>query len=360
LPGRAAPYVDHVGPGEGRRPQSCPQLVVVDDTRDRCRQSSGVSGGDEKSFLPVAHQLRDPTDGGRDDRHAHRERLHDRDRQAFGGGRDDEEVRGGEEIRHVGPIAEQREGIAQSSLVTPLVHLRLEWALADRDEPRARGCAHDARDCVEQGAVPLLRPIVGDGEHQHLVRTDIERSSDSRSLSEALAERVDRDAEEERLGRTLKVPRQGPAHLFGDGKPRVVERCRRPIEHPCREPEGAGHVVLGDHDGRSLAPRHRAEHEACEHGHHRRMDMHDVEVATCEESAQLPCPRQPWCAANVDAHRRDPGSLELPDECVLPRQQVRHRVIERLAVGGSREVHEELLTAPRPETLDERQHTDGC
>ena len=109
-----AVLVRHAGRREGvekTRPASEPEragsIGVGEDLADRDREAFRVPRLDEPARDPVDQDFVGAADSGRHDRQPLRHSFQHRQRQALEARWQDEEIRGGQEIRHVGAMAHE-------------------------------------------------------------------------------------------------------------------------------------------------------------------------------------------------------------------------------------------------------------
>jgi hypothetical protein len=78
------------------------------------RQSLWVFRRDERGVFAVHHGLRDAPDGRGDDRHLERHGLEHRTREPLTAGRKHEEIGGTEQVRNIGPSAQERDSLPEA------------------------------------------------------------------------------------------------------------------------------------------------------------------------------------------------------------------------------------------------------
>ena len=141
-----------------------------------------------------------------------------------------------------------------------------------------------------------------------------------------------------------------------DRELRVVERIGHGVGQPGGHRIAVPRVVLGV-DDRGTVP-HRAQRHTGDGGHHRRMDVDDVDPVLADERPQLDGPAEIEVAPRTEPRTGDPEGLERGDDRVRSIDKVGSEVPEVDAVADPGVGFEESLHAPRAEALRQPEHPD--
>ena len=156
---------------------------------------------------------------------------------------------------------------------------------------------------------------------------------------------------------TLQAPRHGAARRLRDGEHTVVEPDRRPVQCLPDDCELVPQGVLGGDERRPSPSRQGEDHHPAEHRGVGQVEVDDVVLPLEQERAKPERPGQVPVAPGTERVHGEAGRLELRYQRVLGLEDVRHLVVEPLAVAVAHHVDQQLLGAAQPQGLDEHQDT---
>ncbi len=271
-------------------------------------------------------------------------------------GGEDEQVGGGQQVRHVVPGAEEVDDTGEPQVRGEGLELGAQRPVADQQEVDVGAYVVHLASGGQQRAVVLGRPEVGHRHDERSIGCDPQLGAHLGARPGRAAGTGDDPVHQEPRGGP-QPPRVGVGDRRRHREPATVAAVRRGVDQAGRTGVGLPHVVLGV-DRRGRPPGHRGRHDPGHRGQHRRVHVHHVVPALHQQPTQSPGPPQQLEPRPRPAQPVDRDSLlgERGDEVVLVGQQVADLVAEAVVVGDPGGRDEQLLGAAPAEPLDGPQH----